>query len=84
MSAMVKRVARAIYGDNEWNGPWEEADEHERKACLSEAVAAIKAMREPTDAMCVVGCNEAVNGGGGSGYAGTARCYSLMIDEALK
>lgn len=50
MSDMVERVARAMFADTN-EGPWESERYDNHHIYLSNARAAIKAMREPTEAM---------------------------------
>ena len=53
MMTMMERVAKAIATADEQNGglPWQAMDKHARRAFLDRAEAALKELREPTDAM---------------------------------
>lgn len=73
---LVERMARAI-SDAEFTGIQPVTDHHRR-----DARAALKAMREPTEAMLTAGGNE----GGFDGYRqtdNTADIWRAMIDAAL-
>ncbi len=72
MSEMVGRVARAIYGSS-----YNDADGLERLALHKDAVRAIGAMREPTEAMVN---SEALP----YSPAEMINYWQVMIDEALK
>ena len=54
VSEMLERVARAIYEDRNGAGcvPWSRRPEAEKRPYLSDALAVMNAMREPTLAMC--------------------------------
>jgi len=99
MSEMVERVAKAIYsrsylgitGTGTPNAPlvitqvpWERASETHHKWCISQAEAAITAMREPTEAMEIEGHGTAIDVDGGTHIVGATTCWQAMIDEALK
>lgn len=89
MTDMVERVARAIYESRNGAGaiPWSRRDGAHKAPYLSDAHAAIEAMREPTDAMKRIGVDDILNGPGISAYPGwpelVASRHRLMIDAAL-
>jgi hypothetical protein len=83
MSEMVERVARAMYADTrEGNSTpvgwlWDHEPAELRENYLSNARAAIAAMREPTPEMVETGNHEL--------QLFECNCvYTAMIDEALK
>lgn len=58
MSAVIERVAKAIRDDRNGSGgtPWGHLPNSHKAPYLSDARAAIEAMREPEEAMLIKGC----------------------------
>jgi hypothetical protein len=86
--SMVETVARALFAKRmeaaarypqlqQYN--WEEENQPYREFCLSEARAAIEAMRSPTEAMKDAG----IVGVGDFHYGDAGRVWEAMIDAAL-
>lgn len=74
---MVERVARAIA--QQWEEPeWDKIDPDKRERFRTDAIAAIEAMREPTEGM-VGAANQAVDDGAGCAIT----TWHAMIDAAL-
>jgi hypothetical protein len=93
MGGMIERVARAIFEDVECVAiafgampMWDEVDETERDKWREAAIAAIEAMRDPTDAMHDAG-SKVIIGGEGNPHdkpLPTLRnAYRAMINEAV-
>ncbi len=83
MSEMIERAARAIYESRNGRGamPWTQMDKNHMQPYLEDARVAIKAMREPTEAM-----SKAI---ARADWMGTkdlswADGWRIMIHEALK
>lgn len=91
MNEMMERMTRAIFAsaDDRWCD-WPTPDHPE---CVRMALAAIRAIREPTDAMVTAGnvmvysddmaCGINALGCDSSGETST-ECWRAMIDEALR
>lgn len=83
--SIIERVARAIW-ESHRSTPWRSLDcsDKEIEYCHECARAAIKAMREPTDAMCqsamIAACTEENKG---IEYA-PKQGWRAMVDQALK
>lgn len=79
MAAMIERVAQAIYEDRNGRGciPWNKRPAAHKAPYLSDARAAIEAMREPTETMVTAGLRS-----GPEGYV--KGDWYFMIDAALK
>ena len=75
MTTMIERVARAIC-DATGEFSWDEEDEITRSEFRNEAIAAIEAMREPTEAM--------IEAGHWHSGSDAGPCFTAMIDAALK
>lgn len=97
MSEMVERVARAMYermrAEYKIGGiipaitcwpPWESAKEIEKETRRDQAAAAIKEMREPTEAMLEAAHRESWDRGDDTWMFQHSREWKSMIDEALK
>ena len=93
MSEMVERVARAIYRESVGSAQWEAwetftPDAWGRVKSMAQARAAIKAMREPTEAMCQApkkgGAIVITREGHQPLYPGNAlQAWRIMIDAAF-
>jgi len=90
VSEMIERVAKALCrGDLKEGGDFDAAWEQESAVWLSEARAAIEAMREPNIQMLEAGADEeyGVNDHGGAEWCadeqGALLVWHAMIDEAL-
>ena len=87
-SEMVERVAKAIWAA--WRGPeglgaeWPDASERSRQAGHRMAVAAIRAMREPTGAMLEPAAAILDVAGHLPDVLVVSAHWRAMIDEALK
>jgi hypothetical protein len=90
MNEMIDRVARALYEiqpDTDDDGhviPWaafEPGDD--REACINAAQIAIKAMREPTDAMVTAGNGDCMSYFGDEPFPSFERGWASAIDAAL-
>lgn len=95
MSGMVERVARAVLAFMVEEDPsttsWDNAPVQGREGLMRLARVAIKAMREPTEAMIdAVDVSGETDAGGGNnatylvGKEEAAAVWRAMIDEALK
>lgn len=81
---MIERVARAIYEVSPFRdtaGEYDEQSEIYRRMCRLFAVAAIEAMREPTDGMIEAGVTADY---GRSLGERVQNCHYAMIDAALE
>jgi hypothetical protein len=78
--SMIERVARAIYEDRNGAGcvPWARRGGEIQRPYLSDARAAIVAMREPTKGMVSSGQSKCDD------YLDSVECWITMIDAALK
>ncbi|MDE2101429.1 MAG: hypothetical protein KGL39_29550 [Patescibacteria group bacterium] len=90
---MVERVAKAIWenGTPLKAGPWdddlqlwERADDQEKQICRLQAIAAIAALREPTEVMIKAGDRNVIGGEESACLCAADTIYQAMIDEALK
>ncbi len=77
--SMIERVAKAIYEDRNGAGckPWSHRPIAHRRPYLDDARAALKAMREPTEAMRTAGINVEPL------HSDPRDIYRAMIDVAL-
>lgn len=86
---MVERVAKAIHEEDGFDigyrtaGPWDDEEFGCKKRRLSQARAAIEAMREPTDAMAVAPLS-LDHGGGPSGRCGCMACHDRRRPQGLR
>lgn len=82
LNEMIERVSKAIHDSDEW--PWastkifDELEDHQKEIFYKFAMAAIKAMREPTEEMCMVDAPDMPAGGS------IEEVWKAMIDEILK
>lgn len=76
--SMIERVARAMWNTTEVTS-WDGAPGSIRRMFLNGARAAIKAMREPTDAMVDAGLSR----DDGADPTNAAGVFTAMIDAAL-
>lgn len=93
MSEMVERVARAVYEKIALDPDWDDApltedqrvaqdDDPSQEACRAIARAAIAAMRDPTEGMCLAGQEAKLTIDFGKPPNGGI--WRAMIDAALK
>lgn len=89
MSEMIERVARAIYGDS--FPEWKDIDAAPRTKAIfvDMALAAIDAMRDPTEDMIIVGDENILETLNDHTFAlsfktPSFKCWQGMIDAALK
>lgn len=87
--SMIEKVARAIYEeDDPWHKVWPwpdlQEDQTEPEKYRQVAIAAIKAMGEPTMEMLEQGGWALLNQIEGSEAMEAQTCYRAMIDAALK
>ncbi|WP_262027167.1 hypothetical protein [Microvirga sp. Mcv34] len=78
MSEMIERVARAIHAGVGFHGEYGQSP-FSKEQCDRAALAAIEAMREPTNEMVGAG----VEGWKVNGYASIQFVWPFMIDAAL-
>lgn len=77
LNEMIERVSKAIHDSDEW--PWastkifDELEDHQKEIFYKFAMAAIKAMREPTEEMCEASFDSIGE-----------HAWKAMIDEILK
>lgn len=82
---MIERIAIAMFESNGSAGSWALADHDDQAYWRDKALAALKAMREPTAQMCEAYLSldyaeaDAVNS-----YAGPIERFTAMIDAAIK
>lgn len=85
---MIERVAKAIYEADVSPARvrWENRipDGHIDNTFMAMAVAAIEALREPTEAMSEAGFHEIKPDGLPADKGDAAACFTVMIDAALK
>jgi hypothetical protein len=86
---MIDHMAQAMCEAQTWVGAWGKAPEAERNAWLWLALAALKAMREPTEEMycngdeAILGC---LNNHSGllDPVTPAQKCWGAAIDAAIK
>jgi hypothetical protein len=87
MSEMIERVAEALYRAAVRPGPadlWEEVTPYWQATYRRYAIAAIEAMREPTEVM-LIGARDwsLKKNGQGVGNDQATGCWQAMLDAAL-
>lgn len=82
----LEEIARAIYADRNGSGckPWGNLPHSHKAPYLRDALAAVKAMREPTEAMGMAG-NDALDANGCCPVdeSDAPTCWQAMIDAII-